>query len=235
MFKQSSRSLNRAGAAAGVAAVVLLFAIFMIFPALPAPDEPAGAIAAAAQADETSLLWGAYLGALMVIFLITFGAAVAAALKRAEGAEGGWWMLALAGIAATSIGIVADAAVVTLVRAVGHGVTGQALWVGYGLDHWLGALLALPLGLFVLAVSLGSRATGLLPRWLTWAGTVIGPALIVGAASITGDEVTGGALGVPLFLGYLLVLVWIVGTSVWLWCAAGQVRAAEPPSQEAVA
>lgn len=57
----------------------------------------------------------------------------------------------------------------------------------------------------------------MLPRWLTWIGNLVGPLLIVGAGSIAGDEVDGGVLGFPLFLGYLLALVWIVASSVFLW------------------
>jgi len=45
----------------------------------------------------------------------------------------------------------------------------------------------------------------------------VGPLLIVGAGGIAGDEVSGGTLGFPLFLGYLLALVWIVAASVSLW------------------
>jgi hypothetical protein len=219
------RTLDRVGAAAGFAAVALLLAIFMILPALPAPDQPVASIARAAHDDASSLLRGAYLGTLMGVALLAFGAAFAAALRRSEGAGGGWWLLALAGIAGTSVGLVADAAVATFVRAVGHGVAGDTLWIGYGLDHWIGVLMAAPLGLFVLAASLGARATGLLPRWLAWAGIVIGPLLIVGAGSITGDEVTGGALGMPIFFGYLLMLVWIVASSICLWRGPQMARA----------
>jgi hypothetical protein len=40
---------------------------------------------------------------------------------------------------------------------------------------------------------------------------------VVGAGGVTGDEVDGGILGVPLLLGYLGLLVWTVGASVSLW------------------
>jgi len=83
------------------------------------------------------LLLGAYAGALMTLALLLFGASFAARLRRAEGAGGRWWLVALVGIA-TSIGIVGNALEIMFVRAVGHGVTGKALWIGYGADHWLG-------------------------------------------------------------------------------------------------
>lgn len=235
MSTKADRTVDRTGAVPGVAAVVLLLAIFMVLPALPAPDESIGAIAEAAKADQHSLLAGAYVGSLMGLALLVFGASLAAALKRAEGDEGGWWILAVVGIAATSIGIVADAAVITFVRAVGHGVSGDALWVGYGLDHWLGVLLALPLGLFVVAVSLGSRSTGLLPRWLGWGGVAVAVLLVLGGASVIGDEVSGGVLGLPLFVGYLLLLVWIVGASIRLWRGTASNRAPAPVTRATTA
>lgn len=217
MTGHSNRTLDRTGAVAGIAAVVFLLAILIVMKSLPAPDKPIGAIAASARDDASSLLWGAYLGTLAGLALLAFGAVVAAALRRVEGNHGGWWLVALVGVAGTSIGIVGDAAVITFVRAVGHGVTGDTLWIGYGFDHWVGVLVAAPLGLFVFAAAMGSRSSGLLPRWLSWAGIGIAPLLVVGAASVTGDEVSGGILGVPLFLGYLTAFIWIIATSVCLW------------------
>lgn len=38
--------------------------------------------------------------------------------------------------------------------------------------------------------------------------------LVAGAGSVTGDEVDGGIFGLPLFLGYLGLLIWIVATSI---------------------
>ena len=222
---RSDRILDRAGALCGVASVALLLWLLIAAPSLPAPDHPIGEIASRAQADSSSLLRGAYLGTLVGVLLIAFGASLAAALRRAEGDGGGWWIVSLAAVSATSVGIVGDVAVVTFVRAVGHGVQGDVLWLGYGADHWAGTLVAAPLGLFVLAASVGAKVTRLLPGWLTWGGLAVGPALVVGAASVVGNETDGGALGVVLFFGYLLGLVWIVSSSVCLWRAAPAPRA----------
>jgi hypothetical protein len=214
MEHRPDRTLDRIGAASGVAAVFLLLAIFMAFPALPAPDQPIGAIAHSATSDGAALLRGAYLGALMTGALVLFGAAVAARLQRAEAASAGWWIVALAGIAGTAIGIVADALVITFVRAVGHGAAGVPLWIGYGADHWIGTLLAVPIAVFLLGAGFGARASGALPRWLAWLAVVLAGAFVLGAGSVTGDEVDGGFLGVVLFFAYLGLMVWIVAASV---------------------
>jgi hypothetical protein len=214
----STRVLDRVGAATGIVSVALLLALFTVFPTLPAPNKGIDAIAGSTATDRGAHLFAAYVGTLMSGALLVFGAAVAAALRRSDARGDGWWILALAGIAvAAAIGIVADALVIVLVRAVGHGADGDMLWLAYGGDHWIGTLMGVPLGVFLLGAGLGSRATRLLPRWLSWSAIAFAAAFIVGAGSVTGDEVDGGPLGLVLLLGYLGLLVWIVGVSVVLW------------------
>ncbi len=214
MHHRSDQLLDRLGAAAGIASVLLLVALFTVFPSLPAPDDPISEIARSARDDSDGLLRGAYAGALMTGTLLLFGASVAARLRRAERGSGGWWLVALIGIAGTSIGIVGNALEIMFVRAVGHGATGSGLWIGYGAVHWLGVLTAIPLALFLLGAGMGTRATGVLPRWLAWLGIALSLLFLAGAGSVTGDEVDGGILGMPLLLGYLGLLVWILAASV---------------------
>jgi hypothetical protein len=214
MNDRSNQLLDRVGAAGGIASVLFLVALFTVFPSLPAPDESIGEIARSAQENNDGLLLGAYTGALMTGTLLLFGASVVARLRRAERGSGGWWLVALLGIAATAIGIVGNALEIMFVRAVGHGATGDALWVGYGADHWLGVLTAIPLALFLLGAGMGTRATGMLPRWLSWLSIVLVVLFLAGAGSITGDEVDGGILGLPLLVGYLGLLVWIIAASL---------------------
>jgi hypothetical protein len=217
MNRHADRTLDRLGAASGVVAVVLLLSLFTVFPALPAPNTSIAEIARSARQDADGLLLGAYVGALLTGTLLVFGSVVAARLRRAEGACGGWWLVALAGIGASGIGIVGDVFVLTFVRAVRHGAGGDALWIGYGADHWAGTLVGVPLAVFLLGAGLGARAAGVLPRWLAWLAVAASGLLVVGAGSVTGDEVDGGVLGLPLLLGYVAMLVWIVGASVTLW------------------
>jgi hypothetical protein len=213
MEDRSDRTLDRLGAASGLAAVILLIALFTLFPALPAPDEPIDAVAHAASVDADGLLRGAYAGALLTGALLVFGAAVAARLRRADAGEG-WWILALIGSAGTIVGIVGNALEITFVRAVGHGATGDPLWIGYGTDHWIVALEAIPLSIFLLGVGLGARTSGALPRWLSTMAVALAPAFVVGAGSVMRDEVEGGVPGLVLVLAYAGLLVWICGASL---------------------
>jgi hypothetical protein len=216
---QSNRMLDRLGAASGIAVVLLFLTIIMFLPALPPPNHSLDEIARSARTNPNGILLGTYVGALLTGALLVFGASVAARLRRAEGAAGGWWLVALTGIAGTAVGLMTNTSVTTFVRAVGHGAQGQALWVGYpsGPD---GVIIAVPLAVFFIGVGFGALATGALPRWLTWLGVALAGLFVVGAAGVTGDEVDGGILGVPLLLGYLGLLVWTVGTSVSLWRGA---------------
>ncbi len=230
-MKQSSSSIERVGAAAGVVTVALLLSIFMVLPALPAPSKPIADIARSATNNRDGLLVGAYLGALMSGALMIFGAAVAARLRRTEGAAGGWWIVALAGAAASgAIGFVSSALTIILVRAVGHGVSGDVLWLAYGGDHWIGVLTGVPLAIFLLGAALGARAGDALPRWSRVVALVVAALMAAGAGSAVGDETDGGPLGVVLFLAYIGLLVWIVGVSVALWRPPADVRTALAPS-----
>ncbi len=210
---RSDQLLERAGAAAGFVAVALLVALFTVFPSLPAPNKPLAEIVNKAEANREGLLVGAYAGALMTGALLVFGAALAARLRRAD-RSGAWWLLALLGIGGTSIGIVGNALEIMFVRAVGHGASGNALWIGYGADHWLGVLTAVPLALFLFAAGMGGRATGAVSRWLSWLAIGLSCFFVLGAGSVTGAEVDGGILGMPLLLGYLGLIVWIPVTSL---------------------
>src|SRR5262245_46513490 len=101
MHHEPDPLLQRVGAVAGVVAVALLVSMFTVLPALPAPDVTPAELARKATADENGLLVGAYAGTLMGVALILFGACVAASLRRTDGRDGGWWIVSLAGIAAT--------------------------------------------------------------------------------------------------------------------------------------
>ena len=219
MSAPHERSLDRAGALAGVVAVVLLVALVMVVPALPGPDEAIGEIAMDAASSGTTLLLGSYLGMLMAAALLVFGAACTGALRRREGADDGWWLVALAGIAASSMSMAGNALSASWVRSVEHGVRGDALWFGYSIDHSFGTLVAVPLAVFLLGIGMAGRR-GALPRRLAPAALVVAALLVVGAGSITGDELEGGPLAIPLLLGYLGLLLWIIWASVVLWRGA---------------
>lgn len=217
MYDGPARSLDRLGAAAGVAAVALLVALLMFFPSLPAADESIATIVRDAADTKQMLLIGDYVGLVMGGLWLLFGVIVAARIRRAEPDSGAWWMIALAGITASAaVGVLGNVLSVMLVRAVGHGLSDDALWAIYSGDL-VGWAQGIPLALFMLGAGLGTRATGVFPRWTGILALVSVPLLVVGVAGIAGPEVDGGPLVFPLIVAYLGMVVWTVAVSVVLW------------------
>jgi hypothetical protein len=221
-------SLERLGAASGVLAVALLVVLLMVFPAPPAADEEIADIARAVAADELMLRIGDYVGVLMGGAWLLFGIAVAARLRRAEPAGGAWWIVALVGItAATAVGLVGNVLGIMLVRAVGHGLTGDELWTIYSGDL-VGFVQGIPLAIFMLGAGLGTRSTGVFPRWTGLVALTAVPLLVVGVGSIAGREVDGGAFVLPLMLAYVGMIVWTLAVCVALWRQHPAVHRTEP-------
>jgi hypothetical protein len=223
MRDESSGTLDRVAAVAGIAFVVLFAAIIMVVPHLAAPEHSMAEIEQSARDNRQGILFGTYLAALLTGALLVFGAGVVARLWRMEREAGGWWVVALTGVAGTAVGLVTGSVLVGFVRAVGHGVAGNVLWIGYpaGPD---GVDIAIPLAVFLLGAGLGGRASGALARWQAWFAVVLSSLFVVGAAGVTGNEVDGGPLGALLLLGYLGLLVWTVGVSFAMWRRPTKVR-----------
>lgn len=206
-----NHSLDRIGAAAGLAHVVLFLAIINLTPAIALPDQPISKVTTVTAAHSSGMLWSVYLFTLVVLALFLFGAAVASRLARHD--AGDWAWLALVGTAALSASL-GDDGIIRFVRAVGHGVRGDALWTTYpsGPD---GVVMAMPMAVLLLAVCVGGRR-GAFPRWLCTAAGVLAAAFVLGGAGITGDEVDGGLFGTFLVLGFFGFWIWTVIASVHL-------------------
>ena len=210
-------SFDRLGAAAGGAALALLVALMMVFPSLPAADESIATIARDAADTKQMLLIGDYVGLVMGGLWLLFGVVVAARIRRAEAVGGAWWMIALAGITASAaVGMLGNLFSIMFVRAIGHGLSDNALWTIYSGDL-VGFAQGIPLALFMLGAGLGTRATAVFPRWTSILALASVPLLVVGVASIAGREVDGGPLVFPLLVAYLGMLVWTAAVSVALW------------------
>ena len=208
-------SLERIGATAGLVHVALFLAIINLTPAIPVPDQSISHITSVTAAHSSGILWSVYLSTLVVLALFLFGAALASRLSRHDG--GDWAWLAIIGTAALTASLGDNP--VTFVRAVGHGVRGDALWTAYpsGPD---GVVMAIPMTVLLLAVCAGGRR-GAFPRVLCTSAGLLAAAFVLGGAGVTGDEVDGGPFGFLLVLGFL---------GFWIWTAFASVHLLRHPS-----
>jgi hypothetical protein len=217
----SERTLDRVGALAGVMFVLVFVGLITSAPGLPAPEHTISQISDSARENRTGILVGVYLSVVLTGALLVFGAVVVARIWSADCGATGWWIVALAGLA---VAAVPNDSIVRFVRAVQHGASGEAIWIGYPASPD-GAFMAIPLAVFLLGIG-GAGAVGALPRWRSRAALGLAALFAVGAAGVAFDEF-GGPLGPVLFLGYIGFFVWIISVSVALWRNPRPERAAE--------
>jgi hypothetical protein len=207
-------TLSRVGAACGIAHVALFLAIINFTPAIPIPSESIDVIASGTEEHSLGIRLGLYLAALMTFALIVFAAAVAVRLQRAG--SGDWWMLCGVGAACLSMNLASEGDVLTFVRAVGHSVSGDALWMSYP-PAPDGFGMAVPAAVFLLGAGLGGLASGAFPTWLCRFALVLSAGFLAGGAGIMGNEVDGGPFGAVLVLSFVGMWVWTVAISIRLW------------------
>lgn len=201
--------LGRLGLASGAAWVLLILVGNSITESgAPTEDTPAAATAYFALQQTGSHRLAIALELLGFCLMVVFVVRLHAALRETDR---GWLPgLALAG------------GLITVAIKLGSGAFG---FVGYAVDDLpadqalllirLGdaafLLSAMTTGLFLLGVAGSALGSGLLPRWFAGIG------LVCGAVAVLGSVVPPTSLdGGPGVLGFLLGLLWLGGTSVWL-------------------
>jgi hypothetical protein len=204
---------TRLAAAGGLLAVVLFVVANFIAGESPpkfnaTPDE----IASYFGDHHRALLISSLLyGVVAPLFLALV--AVLTRLIRARG-HGDLGTIAFAGgVAAMAIGAVGDAigAALTLVAPVdpqlGRGLYRLSGFV-YGRLFWVALALVIPVGL--------AAWRGALPRWQAWLSAAAAALFALGGISVKGAGAFSPTGVFPL-LGFLGLLVWIVGVSIALW------------------
>ncbi len=216
-------SAERLGAAAGIGFLVLTV-IGDLIPggSMPSTNDRAFKIARYYESHHRSIAIGVILTGIAAPLLAWLVATVALRL-RALG-EGGWAVVVFAvGLVAIGLGTAADAISGALIRSAqwhNDGVT-QGLYQLQGYltvkSFWFGAGLALAVGI---------AAWRVLPRWYAWAS--VGAAVLIGLGGLT---VKRGGFFSPLqgmtAIAFIVLLVWILLTSVVFW----RLAAPEPTRQ----
>jgi hypothetical protein len=216
----------RVAAACGIAAAalyLLAFALFfaLVFPELPALGAPAAERAAFyAEMSRDSLYKGiSYLAQLQMPLLLVFFGGLSGVLRRAEGGDGGLsTTVAGAGVALVLVVSVAIAFEDHLM--LGMAAAGADPRVVASIDGL--APKAFALGGFAQAIIVFGVAALLvpvraLPRWLAWAGAVVGVVALLGTLTLM-----RGMFYPAAALGMLLFRVWLLGLGVAMLRAAGR-------------
>ena len=209
---------ERWASGSGVAFVVLFVAGLLLASDLPKAGDSNDAILGWFQDRETELGWQAALFGLAGIAFVWFVGTLAAAIRRAESDPAGRLPAIVVVAGATTAGIytVAEAVLVAGSNAAGaiDAATARAL---YETGTTAAVLSTFPAIAFVAAVSIAVVRTGLLPRWLSYAGGIfVAISLIdVGGRLIDGNEAfgPGGWYGLVALIAFL---VWTLAASTLL-------------------
>jgi hypothetical protein len=210
-------------AVAGLVFFALLVASFFT-PDTPSPDDGGLAIANSIADDRTGHQWSLLLGFLSDIAFLVFLAGLWSRLRRAEG-RGGMFsgLVAIAGAVFVAMIMASEGLYLALVTGTAKIDVDPAVFTTLAvLNDWVGdavvpAAVALFLGLAGAVVSTRS-----LPHWLGWwaAGTSV--VLIVSLAGVFEENPDDGVAGVFGFAGFILMVLWVLATSIVMLMRAGR-------------
>ena len=207
----NSRTLARIAGLAGLAFVLggtLVEAIF------PAPVEPGGTPAAIVAAGQNPDAWRtvtvlSMTTGLGTLFLVLFAGALGRYLDRENGLLAQLAMLGAFG--AFLLSIIRRGLIIAYVQVAGGSDPSGAVAFYIASTDSLVRIYTFPIALFVWSMAALVLVSRALPAWIGWTGAVIGVLSIAGFLF--------GGLDPTLDLGfpvYLLMLVWILATSVVL-------------------
>lgn len=206
----SRRTLERLAPLSGIAFVALLAISFIVGGESPDADDSTEEVVAFWSEEDSAQIASAIIGAWAAVFIVWFGGAVAAAVRRAEVeagrlasiAFGGFLLIAVGGLsfsafqfaAADTAGDVPPEVTQTL----------SVLFSDFFFPLAGGTLLAL------LSVGIATLRHGVMPRWLGYAAIVIAIAALTPAG----------------FFAFLAAGVWVLTVSVVLY-----LRGTAPPTE----
>lgn len=206
------------GVASGVVAVAALVVAGSLISTYPGSDASSQEIRTFILDNRRTLLTQSLLGAGAVAFGVWFFGSLRSTLRRAEGGTGRLSGIAFAGGVASLVGVLASSMLtITMANRVAEtaepGVT-LALWQ---LGNAALVVSVFPFVAAVLATSLLALRTGVLPRWLAYAGVIP-----IGLATLAPISIyyESGDMGLGSNLTFLSaiggILGWILVTSVVL-------------------
>lgn len=217
MNTQANTSVRRAAGISGIVAVVAMIANLSFTTDSPRPDKPAAAEAARALSEAGALRASALLIVVMAVgigamlVLLAELAPTNTPVRRAAAS-----LLRGVAIAATAVWLVSASALAAVPQVV-HSKLSDDFVIALGDLHTtlFFADAALVGTGFVLA---GWTLSGVLPRWSTWLGILVGVCGVITSATMAiQDFDLGHGLPVPFVVPYFFGLpLWLLSTSVVL-------------------
>jgi hypothetical protein len=200
----NSSRIEKIAPLSGAALVLLLIVgagLLGVYDYLPSADR----LVEIFSGNSTRIIVVGYLGLFSAVFLMWFSRSVYAALSEHEGGSKRLSMIAFGGGVASSIalglGFTSILAMGARVGAVG-GISPAEAVTQYDLyGTILGQMAAFTFAVLIGATAAVSLRTSMFPNWFGWVSLLI-------------------ALGLVTPLGYFflaLVLIWLVGVSIWLY------------------
>lgn len=205
-------SFKRMAGFSGIGFVVFQVVGFLFGGSPPDAEAPAAEIAKYVSDGGNTLKIGAMLTAVATIFIVPFIAGFLVPFLKSDRERGeGFGVTIFGGFLLTgAAAALGGAAVIPLYLRDGSeldAATTRALW-----DLSTGAygLTILSVVIWAGAAAMAIMKHGLMPRWF---GTFTGVVALTGFTGLAGI-LTGTTLGMLSFIGYLLVLVWALVTSI---------------------
>jgi hypothetical protein len=218
---------ERLGAATGIGFVVLFLVAFIIG-GQPGDQD----VVEFFVANRRQLLTQAYLYGLSIALFIWFLGSVRSHLRLAEGGTGRLSAVSFAGgIIFVTVLLVSGFVITALADGIARLSDPDTTRALYQVAVHANDVNWFPMGVFTGAATLVAFRHNALPRWLAWFGAAVALSSLIGALAIvvdtgpfSGAGVFGNAVGLPLFL------LWLVLLSVVLIQKAG--RTYEPSARD---
>jgi hypothetical protein len=214
---------EKLGAATGIVFVVLAFASYLIAGELPRPGDSTEQVVAYYTDDSDKILWSMWLFGLAGIAFLWFLGSLRSHLMKAEGGTGRLSAVAFGGgIAAGvvySIGISISSA---LAFGIAQNASAEITDVLSDLATHLYNGSAFGFFVLVLATTLVSGRTKVLPAWLGWFGWLIVLLTLAGTLTVVVDSgpfATGEIVSILGFFGFFL---WFLAVAITVTMQVGK-------------